>query len=242
MIKAVGFDLDDTLYDRNLMYKKTYHIMEQNVVATGISFRYFNQVFQEESLIEFKKFDEGIKGDFEYRIDRVIQAYKRFGKDITAEQALVFHTLYLYHRDHIQLRTGMKYLIDFLISKDVNLFILTNGSKESQLNKLTQLGLINDVYRKNIFISEEIGESKPQKQVFDTVEKALGLTSKEILYIGDHYENDILGSIQHNWNAIYFNVHQTATKENIVQFYSDKEVYQNVKDYFLKEDIVTTNK
>lgn len=232
MIKAVGFDLDDTLYDRNLMYKNTYHIMEQNVIDTGISFQYFNQVFQEESLIEFKKFDDGIKGDFEYRIDRVIQTYKRLGKDITDEQALIFHTLYLYHRNHIQLRDGMKNLIDSLISKGIEVFILTNGSKESQLKKIKQLGLINDVYRKNIFISEEIGESKPQKKVFDTVERVLGLTGKEILYIGDHYENDILGSVQHNWDAIYFNIHQIEIKEDIIQFYTDKDVYQHVKNMF----------
>lgn len=36
MIKAVGLDLDDTIYDRNQVYEKAYTIMERNILSTKL--------------------------------------------------------------------------------------------------------------------------------------------------------------------------------------------------------------
>ena len=47
MIKAVGLDLDDTLYDRNQVYERTVEVMEQTVLETGVSFEAFNEIFQQ---------------------------------------------------------------------------------------------------------------------------------------------------------------------------------------------------
>lgn len=141
MIKAVGLDLDDTLYDRNQIYKKTFTIMEQNVIDTNLQFHDFNKIFQEESYKEFQNFAEGIKSEQKYKIDRVVSAYKKIGKTISDNQALIFHSLYLYYRSYIEIRPGMEKLINYLQSEDLEVFILTNGSKKTQLKKLHNLGI-----------------------------------------------------------------------------------------------------
>lgn len=37
-IKFVVIDLDDTLYDRDSVYKNTYYVMEKEVVSTKVGF------------------------------------------------------------------------------------------------------------------------------------------------------------------------------------------------------------
>ncbi|MBM6615269.1 HAD family hydrolase [Desemzia sp. RIT804] len=231
MIKAVGLDLDDTLYDRNQVYEKTYQIMEQKVLATGISFQDFNDLFQQESQIEFQKFTQGIKGEVEFKIDRILSTYQRLGYPLKHEQALRFNELYLHHKKQIELRPGMSKLIDYLCSIGIELFVLTNGAKETQSSKLHYLGIDKLVPPKNSFISDEMGVAKPVKKIFDLVEDSLGLAGNEILYIGDHYENDILGCQQNDWTAVYYNVNNvTVEDENLVQFSTDQQVYEYVKN------------
>lgn len=60
-IKFVGIDLDDTLYDRDSVYKNTYYVMEKEVISTETRFSKFNKVFQKYSIIEFDKYTAGKK-------------------------------------------------------------------------------------------------------------------------------------------------------------------------------------
>lgn len=54
MLKAVGFDLDDTLYSRSAIYERTYQQMEDNIVATGIPFNQFEPIFEKYSQLDRK--------------------------------------------------------------------------------------------------------------------------------------------------------------------------------------------
>lgn len=230
MIKAVGLDLDDTLYDRNQVYEKTFQVMEQSVLATGISFQYFNVIFQQESQIEFQKFTQGIKGEVEFKIDRVLSTYERLGSPLNYEQALRFNELYLHHKKQIELRPGMVKLIDYLQSVGVELFVLTNGARETQSSKLHYLGIDKLIPAENMFISGAMGVAKPDKEIFDLVEDSLGLAGHEIMYIGDHYENDIIGCQQSGWTAVYYNVNEeTVEAEDLIQFSIDQQVYEYIK-------------
>ncbi|MFL2101420.1 HAD family hydrolase [Desemzia sp. FAM 23989] len=230
MIKAVGLDLDDTLYDRNQVYEKTFQVMEQSVLTTGISFRNFNDIFQQESQIEFQKFTQGIKGEVEFKIDRVLSTYERLGYPLNYEQAFQFNELYLHHKKQIELRPGMAKLINYLHSVNVELFVLTNGAQETQTSKLHYLGIDKLIPAENTFISGAMEVAKPDKEIFGLVEDSLGLAGNEILYIGDHYENDIIGCQQNSWTAVYYNVNdETVEDENLVQFSTDQQVYEYIK-------------
>lgn len=73
--------------------------------------------------------------------------------------------------------------------------------------------------------------AKPDKGVFDLVEATLGLAGDEILYIGDHYENDILGSLKNDWTAVHYDVNNEREEdEGIAQFSTDLEVYEYIKN------------
>ena len=72
------------------------------------------------------------------------------------------------------------------------LYIVTNGTTETQYKRLGDSGL--SPYFKDIFISGEIGSRKPMKAFFDhCFEKAPHLSPEDVLIIGDSLSSDILG-------------------------------------------------
>lgn len=79
------------------------------------------------------------------------------------------------------------------LKKTYRLHIITNGLKEAQRPRLTQLGWLP--FFENIFVSEEIGSSKPSIEYFNTVLSSLKQKDKsKLLVVGDNFKADILGA------------------------------------------------
>lgn len=69
---------------------------------------------------------------------------------------------------------------------------VTNGTKIAQEKKLKNSGL--DQLFDHIFISEDIGIEKPNKEFFDYVMQVIGFDERsEIMIVGDSLTSDILG-------------------------------------------------
>lgn len=54
-----------------------------------------------------------------------------------------------------------------------------------------------------LFWSSDIGYSKPHPQFFARVAERLGLSSKEILLVGDDWEADFQGALAAGWQAVF---------------------------------------
>lgn len=235
-IKAIGFDLDDTLYSRAELYKKVFKIVNNTIINIDISFSDFFKVFQKHSDIEYNQFINRIKTKNEYRIDRVINTYQEFNISISVDEAIIFNSLYLYFRGDLIYRNMAEEVLEYLKNKGYELFILTNGPYSGQKDKLKVLKIDKYIPADKWFISDEIGYTKPDKRVFQFVEKELNYQGHEILYIGDDYINDIKGSQQLNWNSIFLNLHDkhmSSKPENGVQNFS--EIKDILKDIFLNK-------
>lgn len=225
-IKAVGFDLDDTLYSRGEFYNFVFNVMEASVIDTETPFTDFYDVFQRHSDIEYEKFIRDGKAKDAYKNDRVIATYKELGFVVTEDDAIIFNSLYLYFRDRIVYRQGVEELFKLLLAKDMELFILTNGPSEDQRNKLKQLNIKKYIPESRWFISDELNSTKPDLEIFGKVEKSLGCTSEELLYIGDNYVNDIVGAKNAGWEAVLLNVHDNYSESEellIIEQMSDVE-------------------
>ena len=81
---------------------------------------------------------------------------------------------------------------------------VTNGTKVAQEKKLRMSGL--DKVFDGIFISEDVGVEKPNKEYFDYVFNALGIKDKkEALIIGDSLTSDIKGGADAGIDTCWFN-------------------------------------
>jgi len=76
------------------------------------------------------------------------------------------------------------------------LYIITNGTSHTQHQRLKDSGLYP--YFQQVFVSEEIGCQKPQKEYFDYVVNQIQKPRDRMLVIGDSLHSDILGAKQAN--------------------------------------------
>lgn len=206
MIKAIGFDLDDTLYDRNSVYRRVFENMQDHFPA-DISFEVFNSVYQAYSKSYYRAYMNGDCDKLYYQLQRTIDSYRDFDYTIDNELAQKFLDLYEGNKKELELRPYFHDCLVQLKQSPIEIFVLTNGARSGQSSKISSLKLNQYFDPNRMWISEDLGCSKPASEIFEQVTQRLGYQANEILYVGDDLTNDIKGSLDHGWQALYFNVH-----------------------------------
>ena len=69
--------------------------------------------------------------------------------------------------------------------------IITHGLTIKQAEKLIRLGVMPFLDPKAIFISEQIGISKPNPKLYSTALRDLGLEPGQVMYVGDNPTHDV---------------------------------------------------
>ena len=95
---------------------------------------------------------------------------------------------------------GTNEILDYLKPK-YHLHILSNGFKEVQHIKLHESGIRK--HFNNIFISEEMGFQKPDKEIFHAAQTRAKVKPEHCIMIGDDFDNDIEGALNAGWKAVY---------------------------------------
>lgn len=99
-------------------------------------------------------------------------------------------------------------ILDYLIQKKYQLFILTNGFKEVQLQKIANSKL--GIYFSAIITSEEAGCKKPSREIFEFAIKSTNANLEKCLMIGDDWEVDIVGAQQIKMDQVLLNPQNTV--------------------------------
>ncbi len=76
--------------------------------------------------------------------------------------------------------------------------ILTNGATRLQHEKLRRLGIVAD----GVFVSDEVGLSKPDPQAFRNVADAFGALPRDVVVVGDSLRKDALPAATLGMGAI----------------------------------------
>ncbi|WP_090821389.1 HAD family hydrolase [Paenibacillus sp. yr247] len=98
------------------------------------------------------------------------------------------------------------------------LLLLTNGSPDLQKEKLAGVPNIAS-YFNHIVISGEFGEGKPAISIFNHALGLLGIQAEEGIMIGDKLTTDILGSGSIGMRNIWINHHGLQSGDEIVPVY-----------------------
>lgn len=95
----------------------------------------------------------------------------------------------------------------------------SNSTLKQQITRLTNAGLIR--YFDDLFVSENIGFSKPQKEFFDECIKRLGKkNADECIMIGDSISSDIQGGYTSGMKTIWFDRKKGMTPKGIIPTYT----------------------
>ena len=92
------------------------------------------------------------------------------------------------------------------LSQQLPCHIATNANASSEDQIRTALKRVNlDGYITEIFCYKRIGTIKPEVAFFQYITQTLGCSADNIIMIGDSLETDIMGALNANIKAIWFN-------------------------------------
>ncbi|QDV15971.1 Pyrimidine 5'-nucleotidase YjjG [Gimesia panareensis] len=97
------------------------------------------------------------------------------------------------------------------LRENYTLAVITNGSAHLQRAKLKAAGI--DQYIDQIWISEETGSAKPDAEIFSQALHALGVSPQQALYVGDHPHQDISGARQIGMLTCWMDLERTFPDE-----------------------------
>ncbi len=213
-MKAIIFDLDDTLYDRNAAQIHTVKLLVER----------FPQTFQgidEERLIEaFLESDRLITIDFEAGEPSEGLREKRTKSflrllNLSEENADAITGMYVseYPKISIPIPGAVNAVKE--LSARFLLAVITNGSPDVQYRKIEAIGL--EGIFSAIVLSEELGIRKPDTEIFLYAARALHIQPAECLFVGDSYRNDIVGAKRAGMKACWYNGESSASGNTGIQ-------------------------
>lgn len=102
-------------------------------------------------------------------------------------------------------------ILEYLKGKGYKLYATTNGLSSTQFKRIKNSGI--EPFFDKIFVSEEAGHQKPEKEYFGYV--IANIPEKDIskmLIIGDSQSSDILGGINSGIDTCWFNFQNITPK------------------------------
>ena len=82
-------------------------------------------------------------------------------------------------------------LLSALRAAGVTTGIVTHGWTTKQAEKIVRLGLLPHLDTRAVFISEQLGISKPNPKIYALALRDLGLQPPEAMYVGDSPSHDV---------------------------------------------------
>ena len=190
-IKAVFFDFDDTLGDREYYaYECAKTILKK---STDIK----DPIVFESILQDWMLWDEKGNIDKEHVRHMLKQKYDidLYCSDINTAWD---ESLWKYCRAFDDAADTLSYL-----QSKYKLCVITNGPSLGQRKKLEVCGLDRFFAKENIIVSGDYDYGKPDVRIFQQACRSLGVKPEESVYIGDIYANDVQGSSQAGMTPIW---------------------------------------
>ena len=219
MLKAILFDIDNTLLSFDESVKQfmkigfeKFHIGEYRDDMFSVFTRINNSLwqsiekgelsFEELQEIRFNKIFESVGLSF----DGVI--FEKYFREFLFESAIA--------------EDGAVEALEYL-NKKYLLFVASNGPYRQQVNRLRKSGMLP--FFSNLFISEELGSSKPSSNFFDECMKRINAGKKtriwpnEVIIIGDSLSSDITGGMRYGMQTCFYNPTNKCVPDSVTVNY-----------------------
>ncbi|KAA0749586.1 HAD family hydrolase [Bacillus sp. AY3-1] len=182
MIQAVLFDLDGTLLDRRQSLEQFIHDQYN---------RFASHLMNIEKSEYCSRFLELDNNGYTWK-DKVYATLLCEYNITTLTPEQLLHDYITNFQHHCIPFQNMHELLQRLTQQNIKIGIITNGFTDFQTNNLRALNI--HTYTNTILVSEAEGIKKPHPEIFERALQKLDVKAAECLYVGDHPENDVLGS------------------------------------------------
>lgn len=191
VIRAVLFDLDGTLFDRDFVVRglgdTQYSAFERELA----------HVSQEQFVSRLVELDAHGLGDKEMVYQRL---ERELDLPVTLSQRLLLDFWARYH-SFCRPFSDVVSTLEELRSRGKKLGLVTNGRETIQNRTIDALGIRHLLDA--ILISEVEGVRKPSRTMFERAVERLGVNAFECCHVGDHPDTDVAGARAAGLSAVW---------------------------------------
>lgn len=211
MIKAVFFDIDDTLYDTSGFAKLARKAAINVMIDAGLplssdeAYKLLREIIKEKGSNYDKHFN--------------VLTKRVFGEEKPLLIALGMITYHNVKFALLRLFPETMSTLIYLKSKGYHLGVISNGITIKQWEKLIRLGLHH--FFDEVVTSEEAGAEKPHEKIFQLALDRMGCKAEKSIMVGNKFNEDILGAINIGMSAILVNSELTKDEQ---EYLADRNI------------------
>jgi putative hydrolase of the HAD superfamily len=189
-LKAILFDIDDTLYSTTEFAEQARRNAISAMIRLGL------KIDLEDAMRELREVITEFSANYDRHYDKLLRRLPPEARAGVNSALLVAAGVVAYHETKFKMLKPFPdagRAIELLATKtDLTLGILTEGLEIKQAEKIVRLALTPHLHSHAIFISDQIGISKPNPKLYRYALSRLGLLPEEVMYVGDNPLKDIV--------------------------------------------------
>lgn len=193
-IKAIIFDLDNTILDRTSTFRQ---------FTVSFLNSYFGHLDDNQEILE-RMIDLDQDG---YKDKNVLfhELLEELPWNVKPEHD---ELLQFYRNEYVKSAVLMEQALEVIryIRKNYKTALITNGRNEIQYGKIDRMGIRDEF--DFIIVSEEAGCKKPDSRIFEAAINHLQLQPEQCIYVGDHPINDMEGAYKAGMETVWMKVNQ----------------------------------
>jgi len=205
-LRAIFFDIDDTLYSTSEFAATARRNAMEAMISHGLKLRI------EDAMAELYEVIAEFGSNFSFHYDRLLKRLPASKLPEGNRAILVAAAVSAYHdtkyRSLFPFRDVPPVLARIQAGTDLTLGVITDGLELKQAEKLVRLGVIEWIDTRAIFISDQIGISKPNEKLYLRACESIGIEPTQAMHVGDHPDNDIapaqsvgMVTVRHRWSG-----------------------------------------
>ena len=213
-VRAVVFDLDDTLYSELDYVRSGFRAVAAVLASDG------DAAWPGDANLEGPGENSGNNGEERHDAGSVFEllwsafqgtqrgrvfntVLKQLGRDDDAESVSALVTAYRCHRPSLQMGGSVRDMLTRLRGR-YKLGLLTDGFMPAQQLKVESLGL-TDAFDEIVY-TEELGREfwKPSPRPFELISERLGCAASECVYVADNPTKDFIAPNELGWQTVQF--------------------------------------
>lgn len=187
-LQAILFDLDETLFSTSDFTRLARFNAVQAMVDMGLNIP-VQTLFD-----ELKEVVSEFSSNYNYHYNKLLLRFPEKYFESLNKTALITAAIIAYHDTKYKYLTPFPDAVNFIermYKKQANLGVVTAGITIKQFEKLIRLDLYKYFDPHNIFVSEQIGISKPNVKLYENACTAMGVDPQYVMYVGDNPVMDI---------------------------------------------------
>ena len=205
-LRALFLDVDDTLYSTSEFAATARRAALDAMIRHGL------KMSLDDAYAELSEVIAEFGSNYTNHYDRLLRRLPESALPPGNPAILVAAAVGAYHdtkyRSLFPFRDVPEVLERLATATDLKLGVITEGLEIKQAEKLVRLGITKHLAPEAIFISDQIGISKPNTKLYLRACSAIDVKPEEAMYVGDHPVKDIapakaigMVAVRHRWQG-----------------------------------------